>query len=236
MKKYVSFSEGLFLLTALTILCSGCVTIGMLSGESSTKMVIRDTLLVEDQLVALGTSAQPLPGESGADRDSLIIVGNKYNYVLTSGGEKLSAIAGTLDPLYLRVDGDISLISENNNGQFSSSISLVYSKPKSMLSTQEQDALNNADATACRDGEKSYCLGIYVAGTFFPQAKNLANIKAQQHFKNTYQIKIYDRHYETETDSGVIVKRVVLLPVTVAVDVVTLPIQIIGAAAILGNI
>ncbi len=235
--KVVMLSLGLIGLVAGT----GCAT-SMLLEESTahtyTKTVAHKEVLVEDSIIALGRPAEPLPNMPS---DSVVIVGEKHSYVLTTGGREMVSLLSTLSPQYIDVDNDMAFFSPNNDGYFQGAMSLSYAKPQSELQRADYEFFLQSNGTDCttqsdsQSNKQRFCFNVPVKGAVYPQVSNLSLIQSKyQALSKPYAVSIYTETSEEviSRSGGVGLDTLVILPFALAFDVITLPFSI---AVIIAN-
>lgn len=234
----IKVAVGAMSLTTL-LLSSGCATTELLDSPSSqtTRSTTTKQVLVEDQLVAFGRPAQPLPNMPG---NSVVIVGEKNSYVLTHGGTEMVTILTNLTPKNIRVDSDMNFYSPKNDGYFQGEMKMSYAKLKDEFKRSDyQFFLQNGgrectDSSDQRIGAQRFCFKVPIKGAVYPAVSNLSLIQSKYSaLSKPYPVSIYTQSQTQTTtrhgkNSG---EKLVLLPFALAFDVVTLPFQVLGAIA-----
>ncbi len=183
--------------------------------------------LIEDQVVAFGQPAKPLPN---LPVGSLVIAGQQKSYVLTQGGTQFLRLIGKLEPQNIQITRELSFYSEKNDGNFIGTLPLSYVKLREDISKTDLEFFIENGAKECstssddRMKAQRFCFDIQLAGVVYPIANNLSSLKA---LSKPYQIKIYTKQEESyQSKSGMNpFEKLVLLPFAVAIDVVSLPFQ-----------
>lgn len=223
---------------ATLLLTSGCATTELIeSGSSQTTYSSTKQVLVEDQLVAFGRPAQPLPNMPNS---SVVIVGEKNSYVLSQGGPEMVNILTNLSPKNIQVDSDMTFYSPNNDGYFQGKMEMSYAKLKDEFKRSDyQFFLQNGgkECTSASDeriGAQRFCFKVPIKGGVYPAVSNLSMIQSKYNaLTKPYPVVIYtDSGTQTTTRSGKNpAEKLVLLPFALAFDVVTFPFQVLGAIA-----
>ena len=76
-------------------LFTGCATKTLMTKDNKTYTRTNKVILIEDQVVAFGKPAQPLPN---LPAHSLVIAGQQKSYVLTQGGPQFVSLIGETGP------------------------------------------------------------------------------------------------------------------------------------------
>ena len=210
------------------ILLSGCATSTLIKKDSNkTYSRSVNVTLIEDQVVAFGQPAKPLPN---LPVGSLVIAGQQKSYVLTQGGTQFLRLIGKLEPQNIQITRELSFYSEKNDGNFIGTLPLSYVKLREDISKTDLEFFIENGAKECstssddRMKAQRFCFDIQLAGVVYPIANNLSSLKA---LSKPYQIKIYTKQEESyQSKSGMNpFEKLVLLPFAVAIDVVSLPFQ-----------
>ena len=208
-------------------LFTGCATKTLMTKDNKTYTRTNQVTLIEDQVVAFGKPAQPLPN---LPAHSIVIAGQQKSYVLTQGGPQFVSLIGKLDPKNIQVTRELSFYSEKNDGHFTGTLPLSYVKLKEDISKKDLEFFIENGAKECSSSSdermfaQRFCFEIKLAGVVYPAANNLASLKA---LSKPYQVSIYTHQEESyKSKSGMNpFEKLVLLPFAVAIDVVSLPFQ-----------
>jgi len=221
---------------AMLLLSSGCATTELMESKSSqSSRNSSKQVLVDDQLVAFGRPAQALPNMPAS---SVVIVGEKNSYVLTQGGPEMVNILTNLTPKNIQVDSDMTFYSPRNDGYFQGEMKMSYAKLKDEFKRSDyQFFLQNGgkectDASDQRIGAQRFCFTVPIKGAVYPAVSNLSLIQSKYSaLSKPYPVTIYTQSQsQTAARSGNnAAEKLVLLPFALAFDVVTFPIQLIGA-------
>lgn len=216
---------------------SGCATNELLESNSRVTTNTVNSVLSQDQIIAFGRPAQALPRTPNA---TMVIVGEKNSYVLTQGGTEMISLLTKLDPKNINVENAMSFTVPNNDGYFGGRMKLSYAKLKDEFARSDyQFFLQNGgqDCTSASDlriNAQRFCFDVPVQGAIYPQVSNISLIQSQyKALSKPYTVTFYGQTQQTQTtSSGANTgQKLVLLPFALAFDVVTLPLQILGAIA-----
>ena len=224
---------------AAIVASSGCATSSLLNEGNSRTSSSTNTIkqvLVEDQLVAFGRPAQPLPNMPSA---SVVIVGEKHSYVLTQGGTEMVSLLTNLTPQNIQVDSDMTFYSPKNDGYFEGSMKMSYAKLKDEFKRSDyQFFLQNGGKECTSDsdtriGAQRFCFNVPIKGAVYPQVSNLSLIQSKyKALSKPYAVTIYTNSATTtttHTNGANPAQKLVLLPFALAFDVVSLPLQLLDA-------
>ena len=221
------------LLFGTTLSIFGCATTGVLKSGVYTETV--QQVVAQDQIIAFGRPAQALPTTPNA---SMVIVGEKNSYVLTEGGDRMVSLLSNLTPENINVQNDMNFEVPNNNGYFQGRVSLSYVKLKDEFDRADYQYFLENNGSDCstqsdeRINAQRFCFNIPVKGSVYPPVSNLGVIQKQYRaFSKPYAVTFYTKT-EQETHSGRgpnAAQKLVLLPFALAFDVITYPIQALGA-------
>lgn len=238
-KVSISVTKTLIAGAALSALLasSGCATNELLESNSRVTTNTVNSVLSQDQIIAFGRPAQALPRTPNA---TMVIVGEKNSYVLTQGGTEMISLLTKLDPKNINVENAMSFTVPNNDGYFGGRMKLSYAKLKDEFARSDyQFFLQNGgqDCTSASDlriNAQRFCFDVPVQGAIYPQVSNISLIQSQyKALSKPYTVTFYGQTQQTQTtSSGANTgQKLVLLPFALAFDVVTLPLQILGAIA-----
>lgn len=219
---------------AMLLLSSGCATTELMESKSSqSSRTSSKQVLVDDQLVAFGRPAQALPNMPAS---SVVIVGEKNSYVLTQGGPEMVNILTNLTPKNIQVDSDMTFYSPRNDGYFQGEMKMSYAKLKDEFKRSDyQFFLQNGgkectDASDQRIGAQRFCFTVPIKGAVYPAVSNLSLIQSKYSaLSKPYPVTIYTQSQTAVRSGNNAAEKLVLLPFALAFDVVTFPIQLIGA-------
>ncbi|WP_174492405.1 hypothetical protein [Acinetobacter sp. Marseille-Q1623] len=208
---------------------TGCATATLLDKDDGIRTKTVKNVLINDYVVAFGKPAQALPN---IPQDSIVIVGQQYNYVLTHGGAKFAKVISALDPKNIQVTRSLDFYSAKNDGNFSGSLDLSYIKLAEDVSKADREFFIENGAAECTNSSdqrlkaQRFCFDIKLAGVVYPAASNRDSFKA---LSKPYRISIYTQTQEKDYSqaSSNAANKLMLFPFAVAFDVVTLPFQAI---------
>ncbi len=219
------------------VVSSGCATNELLESNSRVTTTTVNSVLSQDQIVAFGRPAQALPRTPNA---TMVIVGEKSSYVLTQGGTEMVTLLTKLDPKSITVENAMSFTVPNNDGYFQGQMKMSYAKLKDEFGRADyQFFLQNggqecSSASDLRINAQRFCFNVPVQGAIYPPVSNLSLIQSQyKALSKPYTVTFYGQSQQSQTtSSGANTgQKLVLLPFALAFDVVTLPLQILGAIA-----
>lgn len=208
---------------------TGCATATLLDKDDGIRTKTVKNVLINDYVVAFGKPAQALPN---IPQDSIVIVGQQYNYVLTHGGAKFAKVISAFDPKNIQVTRSLDFYSAKNDGNFSGSLDLSYIKLAEDVSKADREFFIENGAKECTNSSdqrlkaQRFCFDIKLAGVVYPAASNRDSFKA---LSKPYRISIYTQTQEKDYSqaSSNAANKLMLFPFAVAFDVVTLPFQAI---------
>lgn len=218
LKRWIMLVLSMFSVMAL----SGCATF-MVNDATQTTTDMSKKLAYEDAILGMG---QP-SGDNISDeaRNFLALIGQKQTYLLIEGADEIKAIVKNLDGRLVGVNQDQEFI-EMSVAQDSKEIQRVagdvlitYNKPNDRLTAQERKTLDQLKFITGEDGQM-HRRHLYIQAIVYPPAKNLEAIQSQ--FKQTRHVQFYQTEYKQNHNP----LRAILLPLGVAFDVITAPIQI----------
>ncbi len=220
-------------LLALTLgtatILTGCATATLLNKDDGVRTRDVKKVLVEDTVLAFGKPSQTI---STLPSDSIVIVGQKNSYVLTSGGTRFAKVITGLDPKFIQIDKELAFYSKDNDGQFSGVLPLRYVKLSEDVTKQDREFFIENGAEECTTSSdqrlkaQRFCFNIQLSGLVYPSASNSGSLKA---LSKPYRVSIYtsEQVKDYSKAGGKTADKLVLFPFAVAFDVVTLPFQAI---------
>lgn len=207
-----------FLCTGL----SGCATF-MANEATETTTSMSKKLAYEDAILGMGQPTGDNISEEA--RHFLALIGQKQTYLLIEGADEIKSIVKNLDGRLIGVNQDQESIEMSvfqdgkDNQRIAGDIRISYNKPTERLTGQERQTLDQLKFKVTQDGQ-TYERYLSIQALVYPPAKNLQAISAQ--FKQTRHVTFYQTEYKQNHNP----LRAVLLPLGVAFDVITAPIQI----------
>lgn len=210
--------------TLCVMLLQGCAT-ALLATAPTTSTTMHETIVDQDVIRTIG-----FPTRNGERVDGLVLIGDKFSYFLKEGSEKIELMAQKLDPERINMANSITLALNETN--FSGRLDFVYKSEKGEFTLTEQEILPKlCRRAAVPDGvlglEKRlyYRCWVYVAGSIHSRDGLLAENISSLNKGRIVRFATYKS--ETGVSSKRILDKLFALPVTVAFDVITLPIQLI---------
>ncbi|MBI0396358.1 hypothetical protein [Acinetobacter bereziniae] len=208
---------------------TGCATSTLLKKDNGVRTHSVKHVLTSDNVVAFG---KPVSGLSDLPADSIVIAGQKNNYVLTQGGTRFAKVITGLDPKLIQIDRELTFYSAKNDGEFAGTLPLRYIKLSEDVTKQDREFFIENGAEECTTSSdlrlkaQRFCFNIALSGRIYPPASNIASLKA---LSKPYQVSIYTTEQVTDYSKAgsKTADKLVLFPFAVAFDVVTLPFQAI---------
>lgn len=189
--------------------------------------------LISDSLIAYGYAKTPIPQHENA----LILVGKKYNYLIEADQSEsnnsilkdtvmqLDLKALSIMPEGMRESTYFEIYEKNQKETFHERLRIEFNKPLSQVSKKEKLSLEqlnfNCFANTARQSYECFRIVNY---TLSPIKKTNQDSQLQYTFKSPMSLQVKtNRSKALDTLSKA--PYVLLLPITVVVDIVTLPIQ-----------
>lgn len=225
----LNYKSTLSICLASAFLMTGCATSTLLKKDSGVRTQNVKNVLVNDNVLAFG---KPSSSFSDLPANSIVIAGQKNNYVLTNGGARFAKVITGLDPKLIQIDRELTFYSAKNNGEFAGTLPLRYVKLSEDVTKQDREFFIENGAEECTTSSdhrlkaQRFCFNIALTGRVYPPASNLASLKA---LSKPYQISIYttEEVKDYSKAGSKTADKLVLFPFAVAFDVVTLPFQAI---------
>ncbi|WP_416191658.1 hypothetical protein [Neisseria sp. CCUG12390] len=205
--------------------------------ESENSRWIKEESL-SDTLIAVGKPVQQVAGFENA----MLLAGKKRAYLVRpQSSERISlpSILAQTDLTYLKVlpnrlppgkqEENFAVISSDVKSTLG--VKFQFFKPKKLLKAGEQAQMERLGFN-CRDYDKD--LLCTTSQTLELQTVTLNN---RNHLQHTFRQPLPLVFYRYEAKKGTVSRGLLkaLLPLTMAVDVVTFPIQLIGAVHVIGK-
>ncbi len=221
----------------LPMLLSGCAATQLLGDAVLPNYQNTTQTVVSDVLIAIGKPTQHIKTYKAA----LVLVGNKHSHLI----EPNSNNKQLFNRIFSRVDLNNMYINQQNiNAEIKSScryrhgcgtVDISFIKDKAKLQKNEENTVK-ALGFDCRDTmtkEKSYLAcnnTVSVGYTVITQVKNIGSL--QHTFKKPVHLTVVKKNnVKSTSDKGREVMFYTLSPITIAIDVVTFPIQAAIAVA-----
>ena len=199
-------------------------------------------VILEDQLVAIGTPKAKLAQHEGA----WVLVGKQHSYLMTVQGKPagyLQQVLHSVDARFLRIQGQYSrdglgavLIAERpEQDKLFEQVRLDYRKPLAQVSAAERQRLQDLGfyCNAISSSAVYDCsLGLNVQYHIITAAKPTGS-KVHK-FAQPHPFKITLRSDGNSADTAATWPQKALLPLALVVDVVTAPVQWLGGAVVQG--
>lgn len=199
-------------------------------------------VILEDQLVAIGTPKAKLAQHEGA----WVLVGKQHSYLMTVQGKPagyLQQVLHSVDARFLRIQGQYArdglgavLIAERpEQTQLFEQVRLDYRKPLAQVSAAERQRLQglgfycNAISSS---GVYDCSLGLNVQYHIITAAQPTGS--KVHRFAQPHPFKITLRSDGNPTATAATWPQKALLPLALVVDVVTAPVQLLGGAVVQG--
>ncbi len=209
----------LFLFSAGLVGGLGCATAMVASSGNSNAYAYYHTPILTDTIFALARPDDALAKKIGND-DSIAFIGKKNTYLLIEGGNQLMNIAKELNGDRLTLDKSTQLFLKDKIAW--GSLSLSYAS-KENISQDEADIAKLQTLGFKADRSGVYRLKVKVKGAVYP-AVSVSNDQLQQ-FKQSRALSFYNPPDSSPPpDLGKLVE----LPIAIAIDVATAPIQLFG--------
>lgn len=212
-----------------SLLLTGCATSNLLDSPATTTTKQSQNILLEDRVVAFGR-----PAAAGL-ANQVVIVGESNSYVLNDGGHQLVNLLSNLDAKNIHVDSNLDFYSAND-GKFEGVMKLSYSKIKDefkrddiqfFLQNNAKECTNSSDE---RMGAQRFCFDLALKGAIYPRVSNYDLVRTQfSPLSRPYSVRLYNTSTTQVQQGRSGAEKLVLLPFALAFDVVTLPVQILGA-------
>lgn len=222
----------LVLVISMAITLSGCMTSmylasGGLGSNQSQLKTVSDQLVDKDMIYAVGEPASKEIRDKFPN--ALFMVGEKNTYAIISGGELVGKIVGTFDPTLIKLDQK-SITLEVSDKEFSGAITIYYKKTWEEMSNEEREVVKKFNFESYPSFFKKYYLKKFsFSGVISPRAANFDSIKSKFSRPRTVELHAVKRKYVTERNTDL--KAIIELPVMIAIDVYTAPIQLLFFAA-----
>lgn len=236
--KTVAKSATVSIALAALLASSGCATSSLLDNDTTrTTSSTVSNVISEDQIVAFGRPAQPLPN---LPTGNMVIVGEKNSYVLIKGGTEMVNLLTNLTAKNIKVENDMNFDVPNNDGYFQGQMKLSYAKLKDEFDRADyQFFLQNggqdcSSASDMRINAQRFCFSVPVQGAIYPKVSNLSLIQSKYRpLSKPYTVKFHTRTEQNTVNrtgrNGA--EKLILLPFAVAFDVVTFPVQVLDSIA-----
>jgi hypothetical protein len=204
-----------------TVVTTGCATGTLMYGAPNMKTTVKQgDVVLKDSIIALGKPDDGLAKQIGS-ADAVVFVGKAQSYLLHQGGDVLLDYAQHLD------SNKLTLITDSNalylrDKTIWGQLSIAYAMNGApALSAEEKAALARLHFRPNSNG--GYTSSVAVRGAVYP-AMDLKD----KGFTQLQHARDLVFHEPPTTESTPNLGKAALLPVAVAVDVVTAPLQLLG--------
>jgi hypothetical protein len=200
----------------------GCATMAVTSGSSNTK-VIEGAVVLSDDIIAFGRPDEAMAKQMGKS-NAVAFLGKANTYLLVEGGDALLSMA-KLDPARL------TLTPDNHR---------LFMQDKTLWGTLEfsyaSDAATASDAEKAtfkalnfyRNSPQSMTRSVSIKGAIYPAIPLQGAVFTEMQKARKLSFRAPSTT-ETKPDIG----KIAMLPVALVVDVITAPLQLLGAAVVL---
>ena len=240
------------LILGSSILCAsllnGCATAYTMSeiSDGGTRYDVKEETLYTDQLIAYGIPKTPVPSYENA----LAIVGTKNNYLIepiqtTAPNQNvLVDIVTQLDLTYLSIAPRVSSGANDKNfeitiydpkASLSEMMLLRYAKPNLQVTSKEKQLLQSLQfSCSVPVSTNNYVCEKNITYRMYAIKKDKNQAPPQYTFRQPIQLKV-NLSQKIQKRNFSKAPYLLLLPLAVVVDIVTLPIQFIGFSQALSN-
>lgn len=204
----------------------GCATAIVSSGPSTTTALVEGAVAVTDDIVAFGRPNEAMAKAIGK-ADAVAFLGTSHTYLLVEGGEALLGMTA-LDPARLTLTPDSHRLHIKDNTIWGT-LEFTYSGEINAETDEVKAALKALKFV--RRNPSLMTLNVNVKGAVYPAMPT----QGQQFTVMQKPRKLVFRapnSTETKPDLSKIVK----LPAAIVFDVVTAPLQLLGAAVVMISI
>lgn len=223
--KSVSISNCLKLIFLITTIhLTACASLSLESKYPSYEQKFTSKVLQEDNIIGVGETKSKNQQSSGA-----LLIGEKFNYLLTEGGTDLLKIMQKLpnqDRVLLnKLPLELDIYDEN---VFYGHMHFYHPVPVSQLSnTKKQELLALGfleESIQVKNQEKGIYLSrnIGIQGSIYEGTKQ----KSQLSLAGSIPIVLQEQRLTTEENKSNALKKKLLSPLALGLDIITLPIQL----------
>ncbi len=199
----------------ISSMLSGCMTYLLSNSSRNGEEVTKDKY--SDTIIGMSL-AQSQTGQKG-----WVLTGKSYDYLLVKGGDKVVDILK--DELIIKknltVESETRILIDANNKSFTGGILLNYK-----FTGEEDKTLAENYGFKCNGSMCSYYISP-IGGTIHKK-NSIENYKSKMlMFENPFEVKFYESHYSSGD------AKLVFMPVTIALDIVTAPLQLLALLVII---
>jgi hypothetical protein len=201
----------------------GCATAVVSSGSNTTSKVIEGAVVLTDDIVAFGRPDEALAKSMGK-ADAVAFLGTTNTYLLVEGGEALLSMA-KLDPARLTLTPDNHRLFVKDKTIWGT---LEFSYASDAATATEEERALFKTLRFYRSSPKAVTRIVNIKGAVYPAIKlqGASFTEMQKARKLSFRAPSTT---ETKPDVG----KIAMLPAAIVVDVVTAPLQLLGAGVLL---
>lgn len=201
-------SQLILIVLFASLIFNGCATIGVAGPPASDNR----NVLFEDTIYAIGKIKTS---------QDLVLIGQQNTYLISQGSKELLSLA-TLNPVQLYLNGNRPIYLEFDGAEFTSKVEVSYSSSK--LTDMEGNVLRSIGAAymSGQGDQKIYMAKLDLRGKIY--AKELQASDINSHLAQSREIKIVSSNTKISNNTS---GKTFALPLALAFDIITSPIQII---------
>ncbi len=213
------------LFSLLIVLLQGCATTLLLSQPATSTKTIQ-SVFAHDVIRAIG-----YPKGNSENIGGLVLLGDNFSYLLTEGDKKIELIVSELNPKYLNMEDETTLVKKGNN--FSGRLNFKYDSNGEEYSAKETNALRSLCNERAEPGKwfgfgqhVFYECRVNVSGSLFASEKSTFS-ESTKIKEGRRVVLVVNEGTKTSVDAEKVADKLLALPVTVVFDLVTLPLQLL---------
>lgn len=198
----------------------GCATTALVASSTQRGPSTEGAIAWTDTIVALGRPGPELARKIN-NPSAMAFLGTEHTYLLVTGGETLANVAKGLDPARVELTADNHALYVENGATWGH-VSLKYSaQPDATFSEDESKKLLTLGFV--RRNPKTFVIDIPVEGKIYPPL--VAESDAVQKLSQRRTLVFHNPAVPGGHPSA---GNLIALPATLALDIVTAPLQLIG--------
>ncbi|PUE11090.1 hypothetical protein B9Z51_01840 [Limnohabitans sp. T6-5] len=201
----------------------GCATAIVGSGPNTKTKIIEGAVVLTDDILAFGRPDETMAKAMGKAH-AIAFLGKANTYLLVEGGETLLSLT-PLDPARLTLTPDNHRLHIQDKTIWGT-LEFTYSTGKTPLSDTETAALKSLKFF--RKTPDTLSLNVSIKGAVYP-AISLQGTG----FTEMQRARKLSFHAPSTTETKPDLSKIALLPVALVVDVITAPLQLLGAGVLL---
>lgn len=212
----------IFLITSIHL--TACASLSLESKYPTYEQKFESTVLQEDNIIGLGETKS-----KNVQPSDVLLMGEKFNYLLTEGGHDLLNITQKLPEQDRIVLNKLPLeFDVYNDNVFYGHIHFYYPAPVNQLSHMKKQELLTLgfleESLSLKSGVKDVFLtkNIAIKGSIY-EGTHQAN---QLSLTSSLPIILQEQHLTTQKNNKNALKKKLLSPLALGLDIVTLPIQL----------